>query len=1453
MQVSTAAYGLVTGRVSSVAIDPADTTGNTVYLGSTGGGVWKSSNAAGPSASVSFAPLSDALGALSLNAGSAGQASISIGAVTVQPGSTGVLLAGTGDPNDATDSYYGVGVLRSADNGVTWSLQTLSQDGVGGDHSFAGEGFAGFAWSGTTANLVVAAVSNSAEGTIVNASASGASARGLYYSTDAGTTWKMATLKDGGAIVQSGQSDFSGYEGNAATAVVWNPLRQRFYAAVRYHGYYESADGVTWTRMANQPGIGLSIANCPARAGTTGLLSCPIFRGALAVQPFSGDLFALTVDGANGDVGLYQDLCATNGSTCASSTVLWAAKIPSAPMDDSAGTIAQGDYNLTLAAVPAATALSTTDTLLFAGTSEIFRCRLSDGCSFRNTTNATTGCAAPAKVTPAQHAIAWQANSTNSAAPLLFFGNDGGLWRSTDGVNQAGTSCSADDATHFDNLNGGLGSLAEVSGLSTHPTDGGIALVALGALGSAAATASSSIATFQNVWTQMGTGESGSVAIDQANPADWLVQNGFGVSLQLCNKGAACTPSDYTGPPAIGTSQVNGDAELTDAPSLLDPALNSNVLVGTCRVYRGPTGGGAAWSAGSAISAPLAGPSGGSCTAANGLIRSLAAGGAAKLTGAASTSGSPVLYAGLAGTADGGSNAYGGHFYRTTAGNLANGATVWTDATSGTVTNDQTHVGRFNPYNFDVSSISVDPHDSTGLTVYATVQGFHSPKIYRSIDGAASWLSVTANLPDAPANAVVVDPNDSRIVYVALDTGVYVTTDMTTCAASNAQCWSAFGTALPGAPVTTLVASVAFAVPGSTDNGVLRAGTYGRGIWQIPLLTAGAAQLPTIGFSPAALSFPATAVGNTSTSQNVTVANSGNAPLVISQVSASMQFLESDNCAGQTLAPGQQCSAQVSFAPTAAGMQTGALQVSGNVLGGYASLALGGTASGTAAVQISPASYTFTDVPVQSSGTPHTFLVTNNGSVAATLQAVQVSGDFSVGNSTCGTTLAAAAGCSFAVTFSPSASGLRTGVVTLRDNGGTHSVPVSGTGLAGQVTLTPTSLTFPDTPPGQLSAVRTILLLNSGNGPLAIGSVTISGDFLEADSCANRTLPAGQSCSLNVHFQPAGGGPRTGTLVIGTDAGGSAGVGTGNSTSVVPLSGSGQSSFSIVLSPSALSFGSVAVNTTSSVQNITISNTGTGSGPVGAVQITGDYVVKANTCGSSLGTQTGCTVSVAFVPTASGTRTGMFSITDGAGVQTATLSGVGSNPATDTLSTASLGFAATTVNSASAAQTVTLTNSGDAALTLVSAKVTAGDFSVVNGCGPALAPHTSCGISVTFAPKSVGALTGTLEIDDVLRAEIVSLAGTASAPAGVVSFSPLSLNFPSTGVGNATAPQTVTLTNNGTAALPWGSITVSGDFGLTPPRPRPPAARARPVCLPARAALCQWLLRRGRREPDTAR
>jgi len=346
--VQTPGFGLVTGRVSALALDPSDSTGNRLYLGTTGGGVWSAQNAGTSNASsIVFTPLTDTLAAL----GGAADASISIGALTVQPGGTGVILAGTGDPNDVLDSYYGAGILRSTDGGNSWSLISRTKDaeqGLGAqDFSFVGEGFAGFAWSTVNLQLVVAAVSQAYEGTLVNAGSPGNSCEGLYYSSDSGATWHLATISDGnGSTVQGPAAAFAGPDGNAATSVVWNPVRQLFVAAVRFHGYYQSADGITWTRMTAQPGTGLTTQLCPTNIGSTGSIACPLYRGALAVNPSTGDTFAWTVDLNDQDQGLWQDRCGVSGGACGSQTMAFAQRLNTAALETNtpqgAVTIANG-------------------------------------------------------------------------------------------------------------------------------------------------------------------------------------------------------------------------------------------------------------------------------------------------------------------------------------------------------------------------------------------------------------------------------------------------------------------------------------------------------------------------------------------------------------------------------------------------------------------------------------------------------------------------------------------------------------------------------------------------------------------------------------------------------------------------------------------------------------------------------------------------------------------------------------------------------------------------------------------------------------------------------------------------------------------------------------------------------------------------------------------------------
>ena len=1231
-QVASVAYGAISGRITSISIDPADPTGNTIYAGTTGGGVWKSINAAGPAASVAFTPLTDTLPVFSANAGSSAIPSLSIGAVST---AEGVVLAGTGDPNDATDSYYGGGLLRSTDGGQAWTLIQESHDGAAGNHSWVGLGFSGFAWSTTSPGTVVAAVSQAAKGTLVNAADTTNSAMGLYYSTDSGATWQMSTIMDGSQTVQTPLPSGGDLGGRAATAVVWNPIRQRFYAAIRYHGYYESSDGATWSRIANQPGSNLTLANCPTSPGTTGSASCPIFRGALAVQPVTGDTFALTVDAGNNDQGLWQDTCNLSGTSCSTSDVAFNTRLNSAPLEQGNGStvIPQADYNLTIAAVQS-TQGAAADTLLFVGTTDLYRCSLSAGCALRNTTNSINGCAAPAQVAPAQHAIAALATA---GLPLIYLGNDGGLWRSTDGVNEQATPCSADDATHFQNLNGGIGSLAEIVSFAEDPTQPGTLIAGLGASG----TAATSSALTASAWPQISAGEGGTVAIDPTNPLLWYVSTGAGVSIRQCANGSACTAAEFIGSPTIGYVQTSNDDSLIDAPWLLDPALTSNVVVGTCRVWRGPADDGSEWSPSNAISKLLGGPQNPSCSASNPIVRSLAAGGPASSATAAQNAGSQVLYAGMAGALDGGGSD-GGHIFSIATAGTASSTTAWTDLSSSPVTNDASDAGQFNPGGFDISSLTADPHDPRGQTVYATVMGFsmngiNAPHIYRSTNGGTSWLNISANLPNAPANSVIVDPNDANTVYVALDTGVYVTTSVTSCPTQN--CWSIYGTGLPNAPVIELKAEAAMST-GDGREGELRAATYGRGIWQIPLVTAAGSAQPAIQLSPTALAFSTQAVGTASAAQVITVTNTGTAALTVSQITATGDFNETDTCTTASIPPNSTCNIQVRFLPAATGSRTGTLTVYGNISGGQATASLAGTGSVAAAIILNPVSLTFASTTINSTSAAQNITISNTDGTTLTLQPPVVAGDFSLTANTCGATLNRSTGCTVSIAFTPTASGARTGTFTITDTAGTQTAALQGTGVAPATdTLSPLALIFGPQQLATSSDSQQIMLTNSGDQPLTlISAQTTSAGFSIVNACGNSLNPH-STCAISVTFAPQVVGPAVGTFTVADEY----------RTQTVTLAGTGIAPPGVSLSPtSALTFAATGVGIPSVPQTVTLTNNGGVPLQLQSPALTGDFTIASgsNTCGTTLAVGSACTLQVIFIPTTGGPRTGTLNMAD---------------------------------------------------------------------------------------------------------------------------------------------------------------------------------------------------------------
>lgn len=121
-----------------------------------------------------------------------------------------------------------------------------------------------------------------------------------------------------------------------------------------------------------------------------------------------------------------------------------------------------------------------------------------------------------------------------------------------------------------------------------------------------------------------------------------------------------------------------------------------------------------------------------------------------------------------------------------------------------------------------VTRLTADPVAAN--VVYVTLSGFgqdeHLPHVYRSTDQGATWASIAANLPDAPANDIVVDPSIPQTLYLATDVGVYATRNL-------GGSWFPLGT---GMPVETVL-DLTLHQPSRT----LVAITHGRGMWKLDL------------------------------------------------------------------------------------------------------------------------------------------------------------------------------------------------------------------------------------------------------------------------------------------------------------------------------------------------------------------------------------------------------------------------------------------------------------------------------------------------------------------------------------------------------------------------------------------------------------------------------------------
>jgi hypothetical protein len=562
---------------------------------------------------------------------------------------------------------------------------------------------------------------------------------------------------------------------------------------------------------------------------------------------------------------------------------------------------------------------------------------------------------------------------------------------------------------------------------------------------------------------------------------------------------------------------------------------------------------------------------------------------------------------------------------------------------------------------------------------------------------------------------------------------------------------------------TATVAS-ADAVTLSLDQG-LSALVTGRSLPQ-PALNSATAN-PNLSISATSFTF-ANAVlvtGVSSTTQTLTVQNTGASGFALSLVLTG-DFTATTNC-GATLAGGGSCSVVLSFAPSQPGTRQGLLAVTAGAgaapdyvtltgMGtdifspasiGNGTLQFGGTVVGQPVVQWYKITQPFTTLAVvtaSSSGSPFTaVLVEDIGYGHGQLPA----SDFATSEE------GSCHNCWLGVQFTPSATGLQTGTLTLAStvSGNPYILSLVGDGLplAGLV-LTPVSQDFGPVPIHSTSGSELFALTNlvAGGVALPVAPPGIAGDFV-LSSTVSGGAPCGgllaftASCFIEVAYAPTTAGSEAGTLTL--QAGGAA--------ASAALTGYGSPDPGVALNPTALTFNAVpgASSTTQSVMLTNTSGAAEQIGPVSAMTSgAGPSSFISLTSCATLAAGASCTISVTFAP-ANGPVAGALTIPVASTVGGAPTLTTLSVPLTGAYTTAGAGLEivpgaveygpqATGLTGETRQFTINNLTANSLALSVALPR----QFVLSGTPCLTLAADASCNVSVSFLPIAGGDITGTL-------------------------------------------------------------------------------------------------------------
>jgi Cep192 domain 4/HYDIN/CFA65/VesB-like, Ig-like domain len=567
---------------------------------------------------------------------------------------------------------------------------------------------------------------------------------------------------------------------------------------------------------------------------------------------------------------------------------------------------------------------------------------------------------------------------------------------------------------------------------------------------------------------------------------------------------------------------------------------------------------------------------------------------------------------------------------------------------------------------------------------------------------------------------------------------------------------------------------------------------------------------------------------------------------------------------GTSLQAGQSCTVTLTFSPSSS--TVGAESASFNFMYQFGSQA---ATSGTVAlmgtetaagpgVTFSPAPLAFSMQLQGTTSGPLAVTLTNTGSAtlifasAPTIMGTNAI-DFTITSATCGTSppIPLTTGtqvpqngtCSVSVTFKPATNGAESATLVFTDNANpaTQTVSITGSGFLPVVSL-PSSLPFGSVLKGTTSSAMSVMLMNTGNGPLTFTSnPSVSGansaDFaISSVTCSTANqVAAGGSCTITLKFSPSTTAAENATLNFADNASPPA--------QTVSLTGTGSAPVVSLTPtpPNPLAFGTIPQHSTSSAMSVTLMNTGTAAltfsmNPMVTGTNAGDFSITGMTCSTanSVPVNGSCTVTLTFTPFTTSAESASLIFTDNnnavnGSMQTVSLTGTGSTiPAPVVNLPSTEPFGSVPKGSTSAQMTVTLMNTGNAPLNFSSNPslmgTNAADFAIVAAMttcstGSPVAAGASCVVVLTFTPSTASGETATLNFADnaTPNTQSVTLTGTGTAPA--VSL-PGSLPFGNVTQGVTSPAMTVTLMNTGNGSLNFTSApgitgANAGDFNIT--------------------------------------